>query len=448
MSDDRSTPLATPAERAAAARLEFRPVAARLASEVVSDVSPFDPGKPLTALAEWFIDGAGGRVAVVVGSHEAVEAMDAVLAYALAWQGDRDLVLVLPETHADPTLRRLPWVATPIRVFTYGPELVPHPAVVPARYAVLDAAAQLGLRSTSEHDLGDAAELVEAVTAWADQHWALVPAHRSTYRAWHCAGRQVLTLRRSGGGARIVAGVAYRKAMPPGEERPLELTVTPADALTSTTRSWIEARVSTAVWKRLAGYDKGHIEHRLQASLAATGLAGLGVDRFAREYPAWRGAGRPGFIDFLAADRRNQLHVVETKVDPDDVTVVVQALDYATWVTANGTAIRAERGWPDPTGDERVILDFVCAPRIDRNDHTGSPAGKGVAIGPYLAGQLEALAGEMQWRTSIVSDPIAQPPDMSKPTWRTIPRSGPLVAAPVQPSRWFSRIQTDLIVAS
>ena len=40
------------------------------------------------------------------------------------------------------------------------------------------------------------APLVEWVTSWADDHWALAKVKRSSYQAWHCAGRQVLRVAR------------------------------------------------------------------------------------------------------------------------------------------------------------------------------------------------------------------------------------------------------------
>ena len=109
-------------------------------------------------------------------------------------------------------------------------------------------------------------------------------------------------------------------------------------------------------WRRLAEQDRGHVEHRLQGALALGPLqANLGLAEFAREYPAWRADHRPGFIDFLGLDRQNRLHVVETKVNPDDVTTVLQTLDYAIWVQANAKKIRDERRWPESGGEEKSV---------------------------------------------------------------------------------------------
>jgi hypothetical protein len=421
----------TAAQPAAAARAAFRSKAKCLADQVARGLIPFER-KPLTEMAEWYTDVKEGLLVLVVGAHEAPDVTDDVLAYALAWQCDRDLVLIVPETHVGLTLQRLPWIATPVRVFTYGAGLTVTPAIVPARAEVLAAAAgpACPLRSTSIHDLNARAAWVAGLMRGADDSWALVAAHRHSYLAWHCAGRQVLRIRRAGKGVRIEAGVNYGVA-PSGDEMPLVLDV--KGPVTPPQRAEIEARVARAVWKRLAGDDAGHVEHRLQAALAATELQDLGLTRFAREYPAWRGAGRPGFVDFLGLDRRNRLHVIETKVGTADVKGVLQALDYATWVSAHGAEIRAERGWAQGSTDERVVLDFVLAPRRG-----------GKAIGPYLAGQLEALAGDLAWRVAVIVDPLADIPEVSKPLWRALPASGSLVAAPVQHPRWAARTAAAL----
>jgi hypothetical protein len=120
-------------------------------------------------MAEWFVTPDDGRLVVVAGGHEQVGSMDEVLAYALAWQWDRDLLLALPESHERQTLARLAWVDTPVRVFLHDSDGL-RPAVIPSRSEVLTAAAGTGLRTTAEHDLGDLRPLVEWVTSWADDH--------------------------------------------------------------------------------------------------------------------------------------------------------------------------------------------------------------------------------------------------------------------------------------
>jgi hypothetical protein len=167
----------------------------------------------------------------------------------------------------------------------------------------------------------------------------------------------------------------------------------------------------------------------MQAALAATAMSDLGLTSFAREYPAWRGDGRPGYLDFLGIDRHNRLHVVETKVGTADVKGVLQSIDYVVWVTAHSSAIRAELGWqePPPNG-ERVMIDFVLAPK-----------GAGPAIGPYFAGQVEAIGGHLPWRVHVVADATADVPSVTS----YLPRFAP-ASSSVRSSRWATAVGSVL----
>lgn len=300
--------------------------------------------------------------------------------------------------------------------------------------------------TTGEHDLGDMAPLVDWVTSWADDHWALAKVNRPSYQAWHCAGRQVLKVARSRGSVRITAGVNYSKNPPTGEEKGLILFVNHERPLSRADLAHIQERVSRAIWRRLAEKDWGDVENRLQGALALGPLrSDLELTEFAREYPAWRGEHRPGFIDFLGLDRQNRLHVVETKVNPDDVTTALQALDYVIWVQANAKKIRDERGWPESGGGEKgVVCDFVCAPRV-RAAPDGSLAPSGHAIGRYLAGQLEAISPSISWTISLVPDPLAEVPKVTRLRAHRLPPGGPLVAKPTQGPRWAARVQAGLV---
>jgi hypothetical protein len=206
----------SPTQVAARTRADFRLVAERLARDLAGHVMRFRPGPSLTAMAEWFVTPDDRRLVVIAGGHEHAGSMDDVLAYALAWQGDRDLLLALPESRERQTLARLAWVDTPVRVFLHDSDRL-RPTVIPSRSEVLAAAAGRGPRAIAEHDLGDLAPLVEWVTSWADDHWALAKVRRPSYQAWHCAGRQVLKVARFQGGVRITAGVNYSKNPPAGE---------------------------------------------------------------------------------------------------------------------------------------------------------------------------------------------------------------------------------------
>ena len=305
-----------PTQVAARTRADFGLLAERLARDLSGHVVRFRPGPSLTALAEWFVTPDDRRLVVVAGGHENVDSVDEVLAYALAWQGDRDLLLALPESRERQTLARLAWVDTPVGVFLHDCDRL-RPAVIPSRSEVLAAAADRGLRAIAEHDLGDLAPLVEWVTSWADDHWALAKVKRSSYQAWHCAGRQVLRVARFRGGVRITAGVNYSKNPPAGEEKALIRLVNHERPLTRAGLAHIQARVTRAIWRRLTEQDRGDVEHRLQGALALGPLrTGLGLAEFAREYPARRGDHRPGFIDFLALDRQNQLHAATVSDRP------------------------------------------------------------------------------------------------------------------------------------
>jgi hypothetical protein len=192
--------------------------------------------------------------------------------------------------------------------------------------------------------------------------------------------------------------------------------------------------VAKAISNRLNHIDDADIESRLQACLAAADMPGLGlVSGPVREYPAWRPMGRRGFLDFLGIDRRNRLHVVETKVGGDGM-LVVQALDYLIWVTARAAQIREDRGWPTPETEGKVHIDLVLAPKDN------APA-----LGPYTASQLEALAGDVSWRVFLVADPLAPSPKVEELPRRAIhdPQNG-RVAKPVQPPRFVGRVQRQL----
>ena len=167
----------TSAQVAARTRADFRLLAERLARDLSGHVVRFRPGPSLTAMAEWLATPDDTRLVVVAGGHENADSMDEVLAYALAWQCDRDLLLVLPESREHQTLARLAWVDTPVRVFLHDSDGL-RPAVIPSRSEVLAFAAGRGRRTIAEPDLGDMAPLVEWVTGWADDHWALAKVKR------------------------------------------------------------------------------------------------------------------------------------------------------------------------------------------------------------------------------------------------------------------------------
>jgi hypothetical protein len=258
----------------------------------------------------------------------------------------------------------------------------------------------------------------------------------------------VLQLRRAKkpGGVRITAGVQFTNPTK-DQQKPYVVTVT--EPVTPGHRAKIEAVIAHAISNRLNLVDDADVESWMQAALAAADMPGLGLTLgHAREYPTWRPTGRGGpigayparqpekslgYLDFLGIDRHNGLHVVETKVGGDGM-LVMQALDYLIWVTAQAASIREDRAWPAPETEGKVHIDLVLAPK-----------GNAPALGPYTAGQLEALAGDVSWRVFLVDDPLAQIPKVKELPRRAIhdPQQE-RVAKPVQPPRFVGRVQRQL----
>jgi hypothetical protein len=417
-------------QRAIAARSAFSAVAEHLVTSVGGPVQRFAPGSRLTTFAEWFTTVDNGTLLVAVNRAEPMRNVAEAIAYAVSWQHDRDLALFLPAVAVPAATYRLAFLETPVRVWTFDEQQTPVPHVIPTRDEAMTAAGCLPLRRSEQHDLGEYEPLVSDLIRAARHHWALAPAHRGSYLAWHCGGRQVLRVARARDGVRIDAGVQYKN--PPADRLPFMGLVTAA--LTDVQRAQVEATVATAVADRFTGRDEAHVEHQMQAALAASELSGFGFDvvGFTREYPAWRGDSQGGFIDFLAVDTRGHLHVIETKIGPDPM-LVFQALDYATWVRAHAAEIRADLGWQD--GDNSVVhIDFVVAPKARQP-----------AIGSYTAGQLEALTGDISWRIHVsanaraVTDHIVSSPRRTMPA----PEIG-VIAEPVMPPRFAGRLQAEL----
>jgi hypothetical protein len=391
----------------------------------------------MTTRALWFEDATQQYVTAVVPPGSGLVAADEALAYGLAWQGDRDLLLVLPENLVSTTLVRLPWVATEVRVWAWTGQQDPHPVPTPTRLAALGVMREYEPRVRGEHVLTDVQR------SWiADIDFsALEPRHRPSYLAWHLDGLQVLKVARArGGGVRVQAGVQYSKPVSGRTVFEAVLSGPPSPAQLAE----IQARIDDAI--RDGGSRTSQMrEHKLQHDLERDGGAALGLSVLIREYPGYRGPGaadpgtsgrgRPGFIDFLGKDATGRLHVVETKIGHDP-TVVLQALDYAIWVQANETPIRASSdllaGRTDPAAP--VPIDLVLAPK-----------GREPAFNTYLAGQIEALAGDLPVKVHLVpdlDDPLQMRPLSRDAMWAA---DAGLVAAPAAGPRWPNRITPGLI---
>jgi hypothetical protein len=433
-------------ESLAMRRDRFSQLARQLAVSIAGEVEPFVSSPKTSKKARWFTANHDGVLVVVVGAHENRKVMDEMLAYALAWQGDRDLVLVLPTGYEDVTLARLAWIDGCVRVFVYGPERVPAPAVIPSRSETLEAAEDRHREDTRSHALGAGEELIGALLSWARENPLLQEATRAGYITWKCAGLQVLRASRHGGRIYLIAGVDYKGKLPRGTERAIERPVTAEYPLQPEEAALMKERIIRAVDRRMDPADATYLEHRLQANLEGGVLSErLGLSEVWPEYPVWRGQGNAGFIDFLAIDDKGRLHLVETKVDPDDVTVMLQALDYAVWVLANEASIRSRNGWVTPESPQQLQIHLICAPVVKaRTDGTVSLEKR--IIGRYLSNQLEVLAKKFKCHIWLVDDPRAVPPRLTGP-FRTPPyeKGSESVGKPVQLQRWLPKVNATLV---
>jgi hypothetical protein len=410
------------------ARRAFGPDAASLAAAVFPEPGPaITRGGPLggrqqrlTHLAQFFLPD-DGRLVVVMGGHEAPTDVLVVLAHALAWQGDRDLLMVLPPEPAGTVLRLAPWLDVPLRVYAHQVGEAPSPVPIPSRDEVLDDHAKRPRRREQPLDLGPAGQWVAPLVTEVVERHGLVPEHQKGYQAWKDRGQIVLKIEQPRGVTRVVAGVGHSK---PGPGRPAPERHDVTGPLRADDQDRLATAVTRAVEDHRTGAGSSDREHQLQADLAADQLSSLGVEAFARELPAWRGPGRPGLVDFLALGAEGELRVVETKVG-GEARIALQALEYAIWVTAHRGTILAEQGW---SGDSSkpVALDLVLV------------AHRGAAHDGYLAGVLEALAGDLRVRVLVMDassvDTVAQlRPDA---IW-----SATHGRRPVLGERWTDRVQ-------
>ncbi len=433
-------------ETLATRRNRFARLARQLAESVAGEVDPFVSNPRTSTKARWFTASHGDVLVVVVGTHENPKVMDEILAYALAWQGDKDLVLVLPMGYEGVTLARLAWIDGCIRVFVCGPDNLPAAAIIPSRVETIEVAKDRHREDARDHALGDGEELIVELLNWARQNPLLQEATRAGYVTWKSAGLQVLRASRHGGRIDLIAGVDYKGKLPHGAERAIERTVTADDPLRPEEAALMQERIIRAVDKRMDPDDVTYLEHRLQANLEGGVLnERLGLKDVRPEYPVWRGQGNAGFIDFLAIDDKGRLHLVETKVDPDDVTVMLQALDYAVWVLANEASIRSRNGWRTPEKSQQLQIHLICAPVVKARPN-GSASLENRIIGRYLSNQLEVLSKKFRCHIWLVNDPRAASPQLTGP-FRLPPykKDDQSVGKPVQPQRWLTKVNATLV---
>lgn len=427
-------------------RVTFAGPAGSLAAAVVTDraLATFTPGKPMSQFARWYTDAADELLVAVVATTELPTSADEVLAFALAWQQDRDLLLILPPEHCQLVLPRLAWVGTPVRVWQYDNTHAPQPAPIPSRAEVLAAVRntqplrpQEPYPLTPEHQ--DWLKVLLACPDMAD----LTRHEQSGYVSWHSHGLQVLRVARTRGGLELRAGVRYSN--PTHDMAPVLPPIRINGALSADHVRQITAAIAAADADGGRSLTSDQLEHRMQASLEVSERNALGLRDLHREYPAYRGHGRPGFIDFLASDHHGHLHVVETKIGHDP-KVVLQALDYGIFVAAHEEQLRQDTGWAGRS-DGKLRLDLVLAPKPASAEPGSSNAPRRTipAVSPYIAPQLEALSGDVTWRVFTVTDASANDLDPRalprEALWKPEPGR---VATPVRSPRWSAHLEETL----
>lgn len=417
-------------------------VAQMIAGYILQDdhVQDFKPQR-MSTHARWFSDARDEYLVVVMDPSSGAEAADYVMARALAWQGNRDLHLVVPDRLVEQVSTRLPWIGTEVRLWKSDGEPVPTKLRVSTvdRSWMRDVMQKYPPRAREQYNLR------EEHRPWlAGIDTDGLVRHRRGALQYHHHGLQVLRVSSTRAGMRVQAGVQYSTPMA-GQLTRYDQTFQSAPDAGDL------ALINDAI--RLAkesGSETNHMrEHKMQSTLAGQG-ADLGLVTMLREYPAWRGPkpdgdpfdGRAGFIDFLGIDERGAFHVVECKIGHDP-RVIMQALDYAIWVEANQVGLREELrrtegiDLPEPVKEDQarpVPIHFVLG-----------ATEKDPAFGSYLPGQIEALSGDIKVTVHVTDDPESVPlrlTKLSKPQ-RWEPRPG-LVAKPVLGPRWAEKLSEDL----
>lgn len=261
-------PLLTAEERAAADLAEEDAICALLNGPTAR----FQPGKALSTLMGFFAD--ADRLLIVVPASRKAREAELALAYGLAWSGDRDLWLALPEHSLDATMDRLPWIDTPVRVFSHGESRPVE--VLPRRKIDVLAHYREDHLKTMEHDLGERAEWVAPLLAWAASAPRISSTARPGYLGWQCDGIGVLSLRSTKEGVRIRAGVQYTK---PTEDQPAPFDQVITGPISAVDAHRVIQAASRACVARLARNDKTYPEHRLQSYLTAQLLDLTWIDR-------------------------------------------------------------------------------------------------------------------------------------------------------------------------
>ncbi len=411
-------------------------LAPRLGRQISPWLRPFRASSVLSRKFVFLDD--GDALVVLAGGQENQNDVDRALAFGLAWQGDHDLILVLPQGKELPSLHRLAFLKPGRRIFTHdGVGVVEQ--IIPARDQV--SAAYSDPLQLAERELGDRGLWVQDLIAFAEEHPELRAAHRPTYMSWHCLGRLVIKIEIISKGLRLSAGV--HASIVSDKYTPL-VTQEIFGPLDAAALEALTMAASTTISERLSGNDGDHLEHLLQSRLGdRPELLGLlpnepGMPRrFFRELPCVRPGARRSYIDLAGVDSRDAFHVVETKIGGDEM-LILQGLDYYIWATAHRQALATHLGIPKLD----IALDFVVAAKPD-----GSPA-----VGPYTAPQADALDGSIPWRFHTVMGGMHGVPTLHTERNRTVPapraKMSQIAAQPITGARYSERLQRHLLASS
>ncbi len=404
-------------------------VAPSLSAKLGKKLQHFNPSSRLSSRFVFMEN--EDRLVVLAGAQEKQTDLDKALAFGLAWLGDRDLVVVLPEHGDSPSVQRSAFFSRNIRIFTHDDTtLTEAPPLTQGEVFAL----YKDPLETSVPNLKDREIWVAKLLKWANSHPDLRTAHRPSYLAWHCLGRLVLRIRRVRDGLEISSGV---HAGVPSEKYAPQITKVIKSTLGATDDKQLRAAASEAIQRRMNGHDLGHLEHFLQARLFDhAAMIGLKPGSVRREFPCMRPGSshkpRRAYIDLIGLDTKSVCHLVEAKIGGDEM-LVLQGLDYHIWAMAHQKQLADYFG---VKSEMRFALDFVVSAKDG-----------GKAIGRYTAAQAAALDGGIRWQFHEVSEWLNGPPKVSKHRRRTVP-GPPTSDKPVASPRFAQRIHKHLVAVA
>lgn len=372
-------------------RKQFPPRAKRIAQAASPAAKPI-PRSPSQSKYFAYFEEGDKFILVASGDPELEPDTKFALALGLGYANGRPLQLVLPDGATAQTTVRVPFLRQEVEVVAYSEDESGVTVQNMPRMTASEAFQQArswGTLADIDYEMRAAAYANGAAWAIDLMDWVMTrrvdTTVRPSYVAWHYQGRQVLRIKPVGVKLEIRAGVQYSK--PPSDQpQPIarEFSVSETPSLQALTQ--IQQAVDLAIENRRTGVDSGHREHALQATLLPL-FERFELTSWYREFPAARPDSKRAFIDFLGIDRRGGLHVVETKIGPDQM-LVMQGLDYWIWMTANAADVADHLGLKEAGPAE---IDFVVAK-------------KGSLFHPLTPAQAAALSEEVTWRFHTVSD--------------------------------------------